>query len=293
MRRSLNPLLPLAIAALALPSQAAIIWSTTAPAGYIPGTTAQLTATNAQAAGVSMDFSSNHAGTFGLGGGSRNVCFTTTADIAAGTPIELFFDFSHMLGSGGSSSPFSPPPRAAAKFRLDQTTSVSIDTLMYGGMDTFQNYWANGGTSTTTPATGINNGIVEFQDVFMQDPGAPGGPSFGQGPTSAVFRGFSDSNTATITGGDNDPIISIDGDPISGDDITLFDIVDPHRPSVDLSFSGWRFTVTPNETLTSGSKFLFTFEGAIVGDRIDLAIPEPSRVVLLLLGVPLVFRRRR
>lgn len=286
-----NLLSPLFFISATCLSHGAIIWNNVPTnSAYSSGSTVVLTSQSTVAAGVTLDFQADANGTFHTFGGDRQLIFKPTTNILAGSSITFCFDFSRQLGSAGGA-------RSAAKFRMANGTSISVDTMMYGGDQTLQDYW--GPTSGPT-SNHQNGGILQFQDTFVRDPTSvtDGSLYYGQGPTSAIFQGFSDPNTATITGGDDSPINSYDGDetgtiiPIDGDNKTLYHIVGPQRNATDFNFSGWKYTVNANEDIAAGTEFLWTFEGADLGPA--LPVPEPSGLVLIGLGaVSLLTRRKR
>ena len=300
----ITPKIILATGLLALApqlSQAAIAWegpnrSTAYSGAYAPGSTVTSTATGADFAGIGVDFSATTTGTYAVNASGRQLNFTTAETLLAGDCFTMFFDFSHQIGSGqGGSGAFR---RSAVQFNAGSSLDMNVDVLMYGGDETLQDYWA----PTTTPtAQHTNPGILEFQDIFISDPSDYIDPMtgsstrwYGAGPSSAVFTGFSDANTAMISGGQAFPtVMDFDGtDPVSGDANFRYHIVGPQRNATDFNFSGWQFKVTAVEDIPAGSNFLYTFEGIIVDPAIP--IPEPASSVLFGLGgLALVLRRKR
>lgn len=262
--------------------------STSYSTAYTPGTTvtvdADPTLSDGKFEGIEIDFSATTEGTFNVV--SRQLNFVTSNIITAGSSFTMYWDFSHQIGSGDGA-------RSAVQFNAGSSIDMNVDTLMYGGDETFQDYW---GTSDNPTAQHTNAGILEFQDIFVRDPDSvtDGSLSYGAGPVSAVYTGFTDANTATIAGGQAFPdVLDVDGDdPVSGDANFRFHIVGPQRNATDFNFSGWHFTVNAVEDIAAGSVFLFTYEGIIVDPAI--AIPEPSSLGLLgLCSFTFLLRRRR
>ncbi len=274
-------------------TQAAITWNgpngtTSSSDSYTAGNTITATADSSASggifAGISVDFSATTNGTFDVNAGGRQLNFLNSATITAGSSFTMFFDFSHQIGSGSGA-------RSAVQFNAGSSVDMNVDALMYGGDMTLQDYW---GTSANPTAQHTNPGLLEFQDIFLSDPADYTDRPWGGGPTSAVFTGFSDANTATIAGGQAFPSVTdLDGtDPVSGDSNFRFHIVGPDRNATDYNFSGWHFTVTAVEDIVAGSKFLFTYEGIVVDPAIP--IPEPTSTALLGLGgLALLARRKR
>lgn len=274
-------------------SQAAIIWhgpdgTTSSSDSYTAGSTVTATASSTQSSGdfdgISVDFAATIDGTFAVDGGGRQLNFLTGSAISAGSSFTMFFDFSHQIGSGSGA-------RSAVQFNAGSSVDMNVSALMYGGDQSLQDYW---GTSANPTAQHTNGGILEFQDIFMSDPTDYTDRPWGGGPSSAVFTGFTDADTATIAGGQAFPSVTdFDGtDPVSGDSNFRFHIVGPQRNDTDYNFSGWHFTVTAVEEIAAGSKFLFTYEGIAVDPAIP--IPEPSSIAFLGLGIlGLLARRKR
>ena len=167
---------------------------------------------------------------------------------------------------------------------------------MLGGDQTLQDYWGTGSGAQTNH---INHNVLEFQDTFLRDPNSvtDGSLFYGGGPTSAIMQGFVNPDTVRMTGGDDNPINSYDGDatstviPIDGDDITRFHIVGHNRRTTNFKFSSWNFEVTANEEIAAGTTFLWTFEGADLGPV--NTVPEPSSAICFGLGAFVLALRRR
>lgn len=279
------PVLSLLLSAI---SQAAITWDPQTNAPYTAGNTLTFQNSDLGSAwyGIAVDATSSVDGdSFDTFAGDSAFQFRTADAIPDGGMVTFTFNFNMQMQSGPKWNGSTPPARVGAGGRFVPRVigGVPVDlgasTLAVttsGGPTTLQSQF---GTSPLVGAQDHNNpGTLIYNDNVTD-------PSLNLFDDTSAFGSFSGGgNTANFDVGSDTAQLG-----------AAFADFDRSISANDFSFQSvtYKWTNNSGAEIARRAQFLFTFEGVNVVAQTALAVPEPSRLLLLCGGALVVCGRRR
>jgi len=214
-----------------------------------------------------------------------NICFDLFNPLAAGETLNLTFDFNTPIGTWETPGNVSPLTGSNAQF----ATSFRTTDLVTDPNDTTYNDITYGFTNSSAPAAPVGGtpGPWDYSNTagpFLADPINPNGGTASTRTISGPNNEFVDFDFVNGPG---------DGSGMAGIQFQAAVRDNNDGPNADNFTSSFSWSVTAGAAgLDAGTTFKLTIDGTPLG---PVPVPEPSRAVLLLLGVASVscFRRRR